>query len=277
MVIISTAIGVAFKALAKVKKPVWLAMKGAMQSSKNAATSFEGMFKIFMFLRPIMKVIGMLFTLLGAAITRATMPAIKSLIKILTNPDFIEKIIALGTKIGELIVTLMTPEFLTSIGDLILSIINLAAAFLTPGFIAAVTGLISGLVILATVLLKAIKPALDWIATLSPSEMARLFYIVGLMIATLYGFSTAGWIGALVAAGAWAVGMAGLLSYQKGTPYVPSTGPYILHKGEAVLTKKENRRGSGDTHVHIDLRGAVIGDLDRFSRSILEQVMMRIG
>jgi hypothetical protein len=37
-----------------------------------------------------------------------------------------------------------------------------------------------------------------------------------------------------------------IAQYKKGTDYVPKTGNYKLHEGEAVLTKKENeKRGDG--------------------------------
>lgn len=42
-----------------------------------------------------------------------------------------------------------------------------------------------------------------------------------------------------------AVGWGGLFSNQLGTPYVPQTGVYMLHKGEAVVPANENRGGSG--------------------------------
>src|ERR1017187_9587746 len=35
-------------------------------------------------------------------------------------------------------------------------------------------------------------------------------------------------------------------SFAKGTDYVPATGPYTLHKGEAVVTAKENRMDFSD-------------------------------
>jgi hypothetical protein len=65
---------------------------------------------------------------------------------------------------------------------------------------------------------------------------------------------------------------AGLVSHQMGTPFVPQTGPALLHAGEAVIPSWENPAaggtpgsvsssvsnntfGGGDFHVHID--GAV--------------------
>lgn len=42
-------------------------------------------------------------------------------------------------------------------------------------------------------------------------------------------------------------------SYETGTPYVPQTGPYMLHQGESVLTKQQTEAGggAGDVHFHV--------------------------
>lgn len=322
MVVISAAIGVAFQALAKIKKPVWNAMKGAFQSVKSAVNPLENMGKILMFLGPIIRLFGALFTILGAAIMQAAMPAIQALITAFTDPEFIQNLVNLGTQIGNLIVALLTPRFIATLVelvkgvidlatalltpgfintlvslvyqivnlavavltpnfiselvDLVIQIINLVSAILTPGFVIGVTNLVGGLVGLATIITSAMKPVIDWIATLNPSEIARLFYIVGLGIATILGMQTGGWIGGLIAAAAWAIGMSGLLSYHKGTPYVPQTGAYILEQGEAVISRRDNR-GRGEIHIHIDLRNAVVDNVDNLSQKIAEQVLIQIG
>jgi len=73
-------------------------------------------------------------------------------------------------------------------------------------------------------------------------------------------------------------GLGGLQEFQLGTPYVPKTGIYGLTKGEAVITAKENRRGSkNEIHIHIDLRNAVVENVDRLSQKIAEQVLIQIG
>ncbi|BDI54937.1 MAG: tail tape measure protein [Asgard archaea virus VerdaV3] len=275
MVAISAVLGVAFKALSKVKKSAWNAMKGAMGAVKGAAGPLDAISKIFMFLSPIMKVFGFLFKILGVAIMQAAMPAIQLLIDTFTDPDFIQQIIDLGTQIGLLIVALLTPGFIQNIKDLAIQILGLVNAILVPGFIMGITNLVGGLVALAGVIIGALKPVIAWIATLDPSEIARLFYVVGLGISALLGLMVGGPIGGLIAAAAWAIGMVGLLSYQKGTPYVPRTGPYILHRGEEVIPA--GRKGKGEIHVHIDLRNAVVDNVDRLSQRIAEAVLIQIG
>jgi len=42
------------------------------------------------------------------------------------------------------------------------------------------------------------------------------------------------------------------VGYETGTDYVPVTGPAMLHKGEAVLTAKENARRSGPMTIQLD-------------------------
>ncbi len=64
--------------------------------------------------------------------------------------------------------------------------------------------------------------------------------------------------------------------FQLGTSYVPRTGPAIVHRGEEIIPA--NRRGSrGEITINIDLRNAVVDNVDRLSQKIAEQVMIRIG
>ncbi len=68
----------------------------------------------------------------------------------------------------------------------------------------------------------------------------------------------------------------GLQEFQLGTSYVPRTGPAIVHRGEEIIPA--NRRGSrGEITINIDLRNAVVDNVDRLSQKIAEQVMIRIG
>lgn len=47
-------------------------------------------------------------------------------------------------------------------------------------------------------------------------------------------------------------------SYQHGTDYVPQTGSYVLHQGEAVIPPGENAE-SREIHIHLDVDGRQIG------------------
>ena len=67
-----------------------------------------------------------------------------------------------------------------------------------------------------------------------------------------------------------------LKAFQSGTPYVPESGIYHLTQGEAVIPAGRNRSGS-EIHVHIDLRNAVVDNIDRLSQKIVEQVMIQLG
>ncbi len=68
----------------------------------------------------------------------------------------------------------------------------------------------------------------------------------------------------------------GIQEFQSGTPYVPQSGIYHLTKGEAVIPAGKNGSG-GEIHVHIDLRNAVVDNIDRLSQKIVEQVMIQLG
>jgi hypothetical protein len=71
-------------------------------------------------------------------------------------------------------------------------------------------------------------------------------------------------LGSIGAIGAGGVGLAqSIPSYDVGIPYVPHTGPAIIHEGEAVLTKEQNNtrltgnQGLNQT-VHIDMSGMIL-------------------
>jgi len=52
--------------------------------------------------------------------------------------------------------------------------------------------------------------------------------------------------GAIAAISTYIAAAAAHKSYEEGTPYVPETGTYLLHKGERVLTADENREYASD-------------------------------
>ena len=64
--------------------------------------------------------------------------------------------------------------------------------------------------------------------------------------------------------------------FQLGTSYVPRTGPAIVHRGEEIIPANR-RRSRGEININIDLRNAVVDNVDRLSQKIAEQVMIRIG
>jgi len=59
------------------------------------------------------------------------------------------------------------------------------------------------------------------------------------------------------------------LGLAKGTDYVPRTGTYMLHQGEAVIPAAQNR--GGDTHFHLE--GATFYGMDDLDRKIAESWM----
>ncbi|KKL17965.1 hypothetical protein LCGC14_2480250 [marine sediment metagenome] len=67
----------------------------------------------------------------------------------------------------------------------------------------------------------------------------------------------------------------GYQQFQFGTPFVQRTGPAIVHRGEEIIPA--NRRGRGEITINIDLRNAVVDNVDRLSQRIAEMVWMKIG
>ena len=303
---ISAAILGAFKALSVVKKTTWKAMRGAFNTVKGITTPLNALANVFRWLTPIFKVFSTLFKLLGVSIMKAAMPAIQMIIEKFTDPDFIQSITDLGTEIGELITTLITPELIDGFMNLIILIMGLVKVILTPGFFQAFGSIIKeiaklietlltpdfietlgklaiGIAKLATIGLEAFKPLIEWISTVDTATIGRVIYGIGMAWAFLHGLLTGGFpwgiaLGAAYAT-AWGVAASGLLSLQKGTPFVPTTGPYLLHRGEEVISVREKKREKkrGDIIINIDLRSAVVDNVDRLSRRIAEQVMIHIG
>ena len=273
-----------FNAIAKTKKATWKAMKGAYSAAKGAAGSMVAIANALKVFAPIIKVVNALFKVLGAAILITVLPAMRTLLDVLTSPTMLALMEEIGKTIGIALIpafkaleTILKEEgLIRNVKELALQILGLVGAVLVPGFITGIVNLVGGLVSLAAVIIGALVPIISWLGTLNPSEIARLFYVLGLGISTLLGIMMGGPIGGLIAAAAWGIGMSGLLSYQHGTPYVPRTGPYMLHRGEEVIPAKE-RKGKGDVHVHIDLRNAVVDNVDRFSQRIAEAVLIQIG
>ncbi len=72
------------------------------------------------------------------------------------------------------------------------------------------------------------------------------------------------------------VGRGGQL-YQYGTSYVPRTGPAIVHRGEEIIPANRRKRSTGGININIDLRNAVVDNIDRLSQKIVEQVMIQLG
>lgn len=80
----------------------------------------------------------------------------------------------------------------------------------------------------------------------------------------------------VIEGGGGMVGGGRLLEFQFGG-IVPRTGPYILHAREEVIEANKRGRGRGEIHVHIDLRNAVVDNVDRLTQKIAEQVLIQIG
>ena len=65
--------------------------------------------------------------------------------------------------------------------------------------------------------------------------------------------------------------------YQYGTSYVPRTGLAIVHRAEEIIPANRRKRSTGGININIDLRNAVVDNIDRLSQKIVEQVMIQLG
>ena len=76
--------------------------------------------------------------------------------------------------------------------------------------------------------------------------------------------------------GPLAPGYRWLGSKQHGTPYVPQTGLYTLHQGEAVIPKHQNTSGRGKTIIKVEMPPITINAVIKNETSI-ENLGSRIG
>ena len=274
-----------FKAISKTKKGTWKAMKGAYGAAKGAAgpmASIAAALKVF---APVIKVVNALFKVLGASILKTVLPAMQPLLDMLTSPIML----ALMEDIGEIIGIALIPAFeiLTTVLEIVAPILKKVTEFFLENewalnlLILAMSPLLFTLKML-TENWDAIVGVLEIVGNAIVSFINFVIGGVNLLMNTL----TAGlWadiplIGQAIAAAATVpegVPTKMLDFYQYGTDFVPRSGPYHLTRGEAVVTAGDNRRGKGEIHVHIDLRNAVVDNVDRLSQKIAEQVLIQIG
>lgn len=74
----------------------------------------------------------------------------------------------------------------------------------------------------------------------------------------------------------------GMPGYAQGTPFVPATGPAVLHRGEAVIPAAEasalRNGGGGGALVHIDrVTVADAGDIDRLASQLDRRIAMALS
>ena len=250
--------------------------------------AFGSLFAIF---QPIMDIVGLLMERLSIGF----IPIVTMLIDIITSPPVLAIIDALSLAMYELftmfkpfvpiinkiIEAALTPftAILERIAPLVLDVVTsfvaLIAAVLTPTFMEVFGMIIEVILTITTVILNVLKPVFDWLGGLDPSELAKIVYVFGLALSAIWGFMAwGGPIGAAIAAGLWAVLMSPLLSFQMGTDYVPQTGMYYLHEGEAVITSEENRAPTSSPIV-INMYGSYLGaDMEDLSNRIAKKLSL---
>ena len=253
-----------FGPIAKTKKATWKSMKGAMGAVKSAAGPMASIASALQVFAPVMKTVNALFKILGAVILTAVLPAMQPLLDMLTSPEML----ALMTDIGEIIGIALIPAFelLTIILKAVTPTLKMATEFILKNKWALIA------------LTLVISPLLGILLLLKNSWGA----ITGVLKAAGNAFvwfinAVIGGINTLMNSltfGTWA-DIPTIPKLHSGINYVPRTQPYLLERGEAVIAKGKASRG--EIHVHIDLRNAVVDNVDRLSQKIAEQVLIQIG
>ena len=244
--------------------------------------AFAGMFTIF---QPVIDVVGMLVERLSVGF----MPLIMMIMEILTSPPVLAMIDMLADVLARVF------EMFRPLIPIIIQIIEMALTPLMKIFegIMPIIQIIADLFVtllmafmpLIEILLGAMMPILEVLI-----KLFLLLVVIGLypVIAAIYG------VGLVIAAimdlftwfahdfiGQWnammlpifdalnvATGMI-IAEFQTGTDYVPETGIYKLHRGEAVVTAQENRYGGGGQNINIYIDGGIwVQDLDDFVNTI---------
>lgn len=269
MVGIAAAIGPAMKALEKVKAKSWKAMEGAMQEVKAAASPMDSMRASLAFITPVMKVIGSIFKLLGASILQSSLDSIKVLLDLLTDPETLTGTQELGNVMGEVVIPVV--QALTSVfqalGPMIVGVTTFlqenAVAF---GILKVAVAPMANLLNLITTNFQAIK--LAW-------------YALSKFLWDWANRLTWGLWGKLVP---WDYSLDPSPRFDPDTRYhggrqyggdIKRTGYYRLHKDEKVIKAGETNKK--EIHIHIDLRNAVVDNVDRLASRIAEQVLIQIG
>jgi len=263
MVAISAAIGPAMQALSKVKAKSWKAMQGAMQEVKAAASPMNSMRASLSFISPVMKVFATIFKLLGASIAVASLDAMKALLTLLTDPATIEGTQELGKLIGEVIIP-------------VIQALTLVFTALGPGIV-AVTNFFNENKVALEILKWTIAPLANLLLLLTKNWDGVLIGLKAIgngFIIMINGIIDGiNFIMNAITLTFWDdIHKIPLLHH--GIDYVPRTGPYILEKGETVI---KAGKGRGEIHVHIDLRNAVVDNVDRLASRIAEQVLIQVG
>lgn len=198
----------------------------SISDAGDASAGMGGMFSMLAILEPIMKpleivlkIIGTLFQVMGAEILPPLMEAMQPIFDMLMDlqPVFAE----LGQHIGNLLAMILPPlielfiMLFVAIKPLIPKLMELVVLFVNL-IVQALPLILPIITTIVTVIIAVLKPILDWLGSISPSELALVIYFLGLGLSALYGLFTGGpWMAAIYGA-LWAALMSPLLFMQEG-------------------------------------------------------------
>lgn len=283
-----------FNSISKTKKASWKAMKGAMGAVKGASGPMAAIGKALKVFAPILKIVNALFKYLGAVILTMVMPALVPLLEYLSSP----LMLSLMHDIAEIIAIALIPgfELMTEILKVVIPVLKQATQFILENkwaldLLILVLFPLLGVIRLLTQSWDNISKTLQkvWGVLVNVGN-----YIKNVLI-NVWNSLTNGlkmvangfiWFintlidGINVLMNAISLGYwndIGKIPYlQRGTNYVPYSGLYHLHKGEEVIPAHKTSSSNGIV-INIDLRNAVVDNVDNLSRRIAENVLMQIG
>jgi len=227
-----------FTAIAKTKKKTWVAMKGAFNTAKQASGSFGIMASALKSIAPIIRTFNALLKIIGASILKTLMPVLIPFLKVLTDPVMI----ALMEEIGRLVGMVLVPVLMafTWVLELLIPVVKV------------VTDMLGGI----SSLLRIAGNGFIWFINIIIGGINSLLKLI------TFGMFK---------------GIPKIPSLQSGTSSVPYTGLYQLHSREQVIPANEARTKNSEIHIHLNIRDAVIDNIDRFTQKMVEQVMIQIG
>lgn len=281
---VATSVGKAMGPISKVKKMTWNAMGSAFSQVKSALNPMQDFAKALKFITVLMKPFTILFTVLGAAILMAALPAIEKFIEVLTSPTFLRLMEELGYIIGTLILVALEAliPVLWELAPILAELVQFfrenewAMALL----IAALKTLLVSLWALYWVLvtLKLIfHTTVDAVNTLSNAFEKLLGWVKGLSDAagTITGDGGDGGDGDGDGGGGNGDDWWDPFDWFHAGGIAQKTGNIRVQKGEVIGSK--HSRGGTTNIIHVHLENAIIDNRDRLVRDIAEQVVIRIG
>ena len=209
----------------KERRPILTATAEAFAGIAEAGVGMIGMIfqlaDMMGILEPILSLFNGVLGIIAGAAMEQLIPAIQRLAQVLFSPQMIEIWGMLGETIG---------GFLGQLIDMLVTVLSNAS------FREVIKVFIQIFGNLLTIVMSILAPVINWLGSMSPSELGRTVYAIGLAMSAMYGLLTGGPWTALAYGLFWAAAMAPLLFMAEGGVVTRPTLAIIGEKGpEAVI------------------------------------------